>query len=386
MEKIYKVNSSDLINIREEFEKFKKDLLPSNVEQPPKTEDDIKKLINFTGTEEEYETLNDLISIENLTQANEIKITDFQIHQLHRKRDFAEIPEKALHLNCLAPLLEDQGNTRKSSRHKRGNKFNKYKFLKIDVDNSVGECDLKPLDDIFIVIRVYEPFIYFRGEQVVRKPRLSQELVVIGTQLLTELRDKIYCQCRFGPFYDISNDYDAIANLDPDTPLNSAAEDPGFFFITDTFYKDTRQVGVDYTKEIQEWMIRQPDIGEVKVKTMQNTQFIDLTLRMGFPQVYKHYGNCEHLIVFYDMRLLTPDDPLQRSNYPMLRMVSSSKCKICMICGTMEACFVVKNSTAHIHEKTFLCKNCFMLYHYVNGEKIGEFQAYRYYGNRPVPT
>lgn len=385
MENIYKIRSSNLINIKEEFDKISSNLVPSSVLKLPETEEDIKKLVNFGGTDDDFKALNDSISIDNLTQPDEVPITDFQIYQIHKKRNMVAIPEKALELNCIKSLFDSQDDTSKTTKPKAKNKYNKYKFIKVDVDNLSGVCDLKPLKDILIVIRVYEPFIYNRGETSGRKPRLSQEFAVIGSQYLTELRDKIYCQCRFGPFYDLSNDYDAIVNMDTDNQTTEDVDNPGFFFITDTFYNDTRQTDIDYTTEIREWIKRQPDIGEAKVKAMQETRFDELTVRMGFPHVYKHYGNCEHLLVFYDMRLLTSDDSLHRSDYPMLRMVSSTRSNICMVCGTMEACFVVTNSITHIHEKTFLCKTCFILYHYVDGKKIGDFQAYRYHGNLPTP-
>lgn len=386
MENIYNVRSSNLINIKEEFDKFRNNLVPSSVFELPKTEEDIKKLVNFDGTDEDYRALNDSISIDNLTQPDEVPITDFQIHQIHKKRNMVTIPEKALELNCIKSLFDSQDNATKTTQAKIKTKYNKYKFIKIDVDNLSGVCDLKPLDDILIVVRVYEPFVYNRGETSRRKPRLSQEFAVIGSQYLTELRDKIYCQCKFGPFYDISDDYDAIVNTNADSQTTDNVDKPGFFFITDTFYNDTRQTHIDYTTEIREWMERQPEIGKVKVKAMQETRFDELNVRMGFPQVYKHYGNCEHVLVFYDMRLLTSDDSLHRSDYPMLRMVSSSRSNICMVCGTMEASFVVTNSITHIHEKTFLCKACFTSYHYVDGKKIGDFQAYRYHGNLPIPV
>ena len=31
---------------------------------------------------------------------------------------------------------------------------------------------------------------------------------------------------------------------------------------------------------------------------METTKFIDLNIRLGFPYLYNHLGNCEHVFVF----------------------------------------------------------------------------------------
>lgn len=131
-------------------------------------------------------------------------------------------------------------------------------------------------------------------------------------------------------------------------------------------------------------MSRQPDIGPVQKKSMQDTKFEDLNVRVGFPQVYRHQVNCEHVISFSDIRLIAEDDSLKSTDYPLLRCVSNAKVTQCMICGIAEAAFVVKKSTVHIMDPTFMCRNCFISCHYIDGQKIGNFQAYRYYSNRPI--
>lgn len=151
---------------------------------------------------------------------------------------------------------------------------------------------------------VYFIFHFFNPKHIgtKRKPRLSQEFLVLGSQNLCELRDKIYCHCKFGPFKDISDDFECIrAN---DTTITTTTDDFGFFFITDTFYNDYRSTKTDQMTEIREWMQRQSDFGPTQVKSMQNTKFKDLNLRVGFPQVFRHYVNCEHIISFTDIRLL----------------------------------------------------------------------------------
>ena len=41
---------------------------------------------------------------------------------------------------------------------------------------------------------------------------------------------------------------------------------------------------------------------EWKVSNMSETLISDLEIRLGYPYVYKHRGECEHNIVFLDAR------------------------------------------------------------------------------------
>lgn len=386
MENIFRPRYKNLINVHGKFTEYKAALCPLSINRLPETYDEVKQLLNINTSEDESR-LEDSISLNHLTQLDDVRINDFSLTDMHRfKRcEKVEIPKKAMRLRCIENRMKAYKDA--VSARSRPRKYNKYNHLRLDYDNTVGECDLQPYEDVILFVRVYEPFTYQRGEATSRKPRLGQEFAVMGSQRLTELRDKIYCQCKFGPFYDISERYTDIIGLeteDQQQQQTNATNDPGFFFITDTFYNDTRHTDTDYTIEIREWMNRRPEIGEVHVKSMEETRFQDLNIRLAYPQVYKHYGNCEHVFTFSDIRLLAPDDSLKRIDYPMLRIVSSSRVKICLVCGFEEACFVVRESAVHIHEPAFLCKQCLISYHYVDGKKVGTFQAFRYYGNRPV--
>ncbi|XP_055308965.1 snRNA-activating protein complex subunit 3 [Sitodiplosis mosellana] len=385
MENIYRIKCGELINIRAKFTEFKNELCPTSVAHLPQTYEDVKELLDIrSGAEEEL--LEDSISLNNLAQPDDIPIFDVNLHDLHAKpgQKSIEIPKKAMRLRCMRHRVEEN-SVRYHTNIPR--KYNRYRYIEHKIDNTDESCDLVPLEEILITVRVYEPFVYKRGEGTARKPRLSQEFVVLGRQELTELRDKIYCHCQFGPFKDISNDFESIKNQETEPPeeTNTNREDDfGFFFIADTFYNDDRTTKTDYTKEIREWMSRRDDIGPAQVKSMQNVKFEDLNVRVGYPQLYRHYVNCEHIISFTDIRLLAPDDSLKSTDYPLLRCVSSSKMTLCQVCGIIEATFTVKKSNAHIQDPVFLCRNCLISFHYIDGKKVGNFQAFRYYGNRPI--
>lgn len=381
MENIYRVNCTEKIKIGEFLSKFQSELCPDSVDALPQTYDEIKNLL---GIEDEVneELLDESISLNNLAQPDDIPVVDFQLSDLHAKaaNRNLQIPTGAMQLRCAQKRLDSAMNSKVVSIP---GKYNRYRYVAHNFNNADDACDLKPFDDVVITVRVYEPFAYRRGACSNRKPRLSQEFNVLGRQRLTDLRDKIYCHCQFGPFHDISNDFDCIMN-DTEPSTTSRTNDIGFFFITDTFYNDTRASETDYSVEIREWMERQADIGPVQVKSMDETKFSDLEIRLGFPQVFRHYLNCEHVVIFSDIRLLASDDSLKSIDYPMLRCVTGTKEQLCIICGIIEATFVVRNSNCHIQNPAFLCRDCLVSYHYVDEKKIGQFQAFRYFGNRPI--
>lgn len=37
-------------------------------------------------------------------------------------------------------------------------------------------------------------------------------------------------------------------------------------------------------------------------KKMEETQFSDLNIKLGYPYLYTHIGNCEHLVIFLNIK------------------------------------------------------------------------------------
>lgn len=383
MESVFRVKCSDLIHIKTKYEKFKAELCPESITHLPTTYEDIRAASGLIDPNDE-DIMNESISLNHLADPMDLPISDFNLHEITAKiaQKIIEIPHQAMNLRCVAQLMDNQVGHHTASILR---KYNRYQYIAPQHDNTIGICDLKPFEEALIVVRVYEPFSYKRGVANSRVPRLSQEFYVLGKQTLNELRDKIYCHCQYGPFHDISNDYEQIMKVAAtDIPLQPTTNQGGVFFITDTFYKDVN--GEGYPAEIIEWMARQSEIGPVQKKTMQETKFEDLSIRLGHPQLYRHYTNCEHVVVFSDIRLLATTDSMKVSDYPVLRCVSSSRNTICVVCGLAEAAFIIRNTNAHLQDPSYLCQSCLVSYHYIDGKKNGNFQLFRVYGKRPVPN
>lgn len=110
----------------------------------------------------------------------------------------------------------------------------------------------------------------------------------------------------------------------PPTPSKSA-----FFFINNTFYNDLRYPeSEDYSRlnkappinqtlrtlflfsVIIKWandpnrLTKSSRLDTFTIGDMVNTRFEDLSLRLGYPYLFCHHGNCEHAIIFTDLRYL----------------------------------------------------------------------------------
>jgi len=74
------------------------------------------------------------------------------------------------------------------------------------------------------------------------------------------------------------------------------------FYIGNDFYIDKRNPKcIDYSVVIKDWGSRR-NIKLGQTYLMEDTKFQDMTVRLGYPYLYQHQGNCEHLICFSDVR------------------------------------------------------------------------------------
>lgn len=60
---------------------------------------------------------------------------------------------------------------------------------------------------------------------------------------------------------------------------------------------------------------------------MEDTRFIDLKVKVGFPYLYCHQGDCEHLVIITDVRSVLLSVVLQLSSFlskSLLNTISKS--------------------------------------------------------------
>ena len=141
----------------------------------------------------------------------------------------------------------------------------------------------------------------------------DQVYEVISALPLSTLRDQIRCVADNRHNREVSSNPDAVTHgLDAGHVYKS-----GYFYINETFHNDMRfPECVDYSDVIINWASN-PDrkTGPFKKSTMSET-FADLTIQLGYPYLYVHQGNCEHMLVFSDLRLANSHDSTTLSDYP----------------------------------------------------------------------
>uniref|UniRef100_A0A182K2P9 snRNA-activating protein complex subunit 3 n=1 Tax=Anopheles christyi TaxID=43041 RepID=A0A182K2P9_9DIPT len=369
MDNVYCPRTEKVISVSDALAEFQNELHPERLDRIVDSDHDIMEAMGLGGNNAEFDRLLESVDVGQLSSAKDVPVRTFVPHKICVRPKPTEIPPKAAKFNCVRRVT-----ARKSAKDQRNVdvklRYNRHKYMERKQHLETRK-DLIPFREMVLVFRFYEPFKYKAGRRL-GHPKLSQEYYVLSSQYLTELKDKIFCHCDTGPFYEISEDRTAKPTEKP--PKS------GFFFIHDTFYNDLREdANHDYSGVVRKWAERQSLIGELKTKRMEDTRFIDLQFRLGYPQLYQHQGNCEHLFVISDCRLLATTDILMRARYPWLNSYGFSRDVPCNICGHCQAQYIVQNSTRHIFDPAYICENCLVTYHYTEeGDKIGEFELHRY--------
>ncbi|CAD6228549.1 unnamed protein product [Miscanthus lutarioriparius] len=204
----------------------------------------------------------------------------------------------------------------------------------------------------------------------------SQELLVLGSQFLTDLRDNICCL------------------TDKLMKVAGQHDHSGYFLIEDTFYNDTRHYSAtDYSKPILDWLENSSDevaekwdaitsgvlkkrqkdllsglsisnVPEFKSEKMQMTRFSNLHFRPGAAYLYCHQGNCKHTIVIRDMRLIHPDDTQNQAEYPLQTFQLQKRLQKCSVCQIYLATKVTVDDKWALNNPCYFCIKCYYLLHY----------------------
>ncbi|EEZ98845.2 snRNA-activating protein complex subunit 3-like Protein [Tribolium castaneum] len=280
-------------------------------------------------------------------------------------------------INKFIQEMEKQKNPSQSCI---GNKRSYYPRLEFPV--SPYPPDLKPGSDFVASILIYRPveFKFFHAKNASEKLRFSHEIVVLGRNTLTELRDTIMCSSDFGLCKEVEN---TSADL---KPLANARNiyPSGFIFIDNVFYNDFRDPNsIDYSFPIIEWA-KEKQIKNLSSENMENVRIESLTPRFGYPYLYMHQGDCEHLFIFADARLLNSSDCLHSQFYPHVLKINRNINRMCFMCSVSFAKWIVVDSDRLPQHKVFMCTDCCNSYNYVNGEKLGSFKLYPYYEKHVV--
>lgn len=248
-------------------------------------------------------------------------------------------------------------------------------------------CDNKPVDfpEVVLCLEVYH------NKRTTLK---TQEFLVLGRQYLTDVRDRIYCLT--------DEIMDKAGQYDPS----------GYFFIEDVFYNDMREPSaIDYSMPILDWLQNSKNealekwesifSGELQQKQkallgdenkqrlplpplsarhMQHTRFCELRFQIGAGYLYCHQGDCKHVFVIRDMRLIHSDDVQNRAAYPLMTFQTKFRCRKCSVCKIYQAQKVTVDDKWAPLNPCYFCDVCYYMLHYENGSLLyTDFSVYDYY-------
>eukprot|EP01029_Cantina_marsupialis_P004839 TRINITY_DN15103_c0_g1_i1.p1 TRINITY_DN15103_c0_g1~~TRINITY_DN15103_c0_g1_i1.p1 ORF type:complete len:351 (+),score=46.51 TRINITY_DN15103_c0_g1_i1:53-1105(+) len=199
-----------------------------------------------------------------------------------------------------------------------------------------------------------------------KKSFKTQTFEVLTCQPLTALRDRLYCLGdHIGDGPDIRS---------------------GCFVFENCVYDDLRSPdSISYSDSIITQVRR---VGNVKRRTtffqksMSNTRFVDLKLRLNARYVYLHQGECYHHLVLTDIRKHDSKVELPFiEQYPNQVFQVPHKRRICDVCAAVSANYVCFGDGLAPRDPFMYCAECYHRLHYDNFNELiyDDFEVYPYF-------
>ncbi|CAH8573538.1 unnamed protein product [Dicrocoelium dendriticum] len=160
------------------------------------------------------------------------------------------------------------------------------------------------LQDVFVTVMIYRPTCLplLDISTQVRNLSATQRIVLLGSQKLSDLKDAIRCPQDKVWLGDCSDALDDPVLHIPAEKLYKSS----YFFIENTFYDDLRHPeNHKLSKTLLEWIRSKTEfnsMGTFTSSSMDTAVLNDLIIFPGKPYYYVHQGNCEHLVIFSDIR------------------------------------------------------------------------------------
>ncbi|XP_017275851.1 snRNA-activating protein complex subunit 3 [Kryptolebias marmoratus] len=232
------------------------------------------------------------------------------------------------------------------------------------------EADMIPEGEIILTINIYFPAVFEKFNYV--RPHMT--LLMTGSHSLAELRDVICCVSDL----QVCGEFSKTPDMAPDF-ISKDHFKSAFFFFEGVFYNDMRSPECqDISITTIEWAKAHnfPPFSQAK---MEDTRFVDLRVKLGFPYLYCHQGDCEHLVIITDIRLVHKNDCLDKRLYPLLTHKHRSLTQKCTVCHVFIGRWLTANDEFAPSDPCLFCDQCFRMLHYdAQGNKLGEFLAYPY--------
>ncbi|KAJ7423415.1 snRNA-activating protein complex subunit 3 [Pitangus sulphuratus] len=168
--------------------------------------------------------------------------------------------------------------------------------------HAIGKRPDNPTDiveegELLLTLNIFYPVIFQKHKD--HKP--YQTVLVLGSQKLTELRDSISCVSDL----QIGGEFSSQPDQAPEH-ISKDLYKSAFFYFEGIFYNDRRYPECrDLSRTIIEWSeSHDRGYGNLQSVKMEDYVFNDVSLKIGFPYLFCHQGNCEHIIIITDIRIL----------------------------------------------------------------------------------
>jgi hypothetical protein len=283
----------DAQNLKERITRFR---LSNSADQ-----NNLDPLVNLAKSLSDYRAIdqttatttteNDIEDVEEEDENNEEETTSstWRIRRKKRKLDPAISNNLKSYPACIEYLYKEFSQSRPHASHDTA-------FLK-----NIRECNqaISNIHDDRLILNLQ---IFFPIESRDRyRHQLMNELICLSTLTLAQIRDAIECISDEQILGEYSQNPDEIkTNGQRAGDVNTAA----CFIIESTIYDDLRRTDVRLSEKILE----QTATNYTQGTNMETTTLNDLkTIQLGKPYIYLHQTNCEHVIVFSELKLLEQD-------------------------------------------------------------------------------
>ena len=152
---------------------------------------------------------------------------------------------------------------------------------------------------------------------------------------------------------------------------------------------------IDLSQPIMNWAMeeerrKQPEFANLQSRNMAGVTFGDLELRVGQPYLYRHQGNCEHIVQITDIRypvcennarFVHDGDTKDAAAYPIHVFQSKIRRRKCRLCDIYPAKFVTYGDKLSPENPCFYCDRCFKPLHYgPDGKALyDDYDVYQYF-------
>ncbi|KAG0272933.1 small nuclear RNA activating complex, polypeptide 3 [Linnemannia exigua] len=131
------------------------------------------------------------------------------------------------------------------------------------------------------------------------------------------------------------------------------------------------KISEDYSQVILDWVAespgrrRQQGFSNLEKKYMHDTKIQDLAIRLNQPYLFVHQGDCEHILMFRDLRLFSQrHDDLNRLSYPLQIFKGKSTSHMCRMCKINKAFYVTVDDRLAGETPCYFCEQCYDRFHY----------------------